>query len=98
VRELRNEVERLAALADPGVPITADLLSERLLADHHSSQHLADGESMPDALERIKTAMIVDALEACGGNRTRAARQLGISRPNLQKTMKRLGIDVPAGD
>ena len=42
--------------------------------------------------------MIVDALEACGGNRTRAARELGISRPNLQKTMKRLGIDVPTAD
>ena len=93
VRELRNEVERMAALVDPGKPITAELLSERLLAGRQTGRDL--GEGMPEALERIKKAMIADALAACAGNRTRAARQLGISRPNLQKTMKRPGIDIP---
>ncbi|MFH1570546.1 MAG: sigma 54-interacting transcriptional regulator [Gemmatimonadota bacterium] len=96
VRELRNEVERVAALADAGRTITADLMSERLRAQPPRVEGLGPGESLPAALERIKREMIVKALESCGGNRTRAARQLGLSRPNLQKTMKRLGIDVPS--
>ncbi|MBT4502627.1 MAG: sigma-54-dependent Fis family transcriptional regulator, partial [Gemmatimonadetes bacterium] len=53
---------------------------------------IQEDEALPQALERIKKTMIEKALEACEGNRTRAAEKLGISRPNLQKTMKRLGV------
>lgn len=49
-------------------------------------------EPLPQAMKRIKKTIIEETLESCAGNRTRTAEKLGISRPNLQKAMKRLGI------
>ncbi len=46
------------------------------------------GEFMADHEKRI----IKDALEKCGGNRTRAAAMLGISRRSLQMKMKALNL------
>ena len=92
VRQLRNEVERMAALVDEGEEISFELLSDELRGIQVSSAELQGGESLPLALERIKRTMIEEALKACESNRTRAAERLGISRPNLQKMMKRLGV------
>ena len=92
VRQLRNEVERMAALVDEGVEISFELLSDELRGIQAAPAVIQEDEALPQALERIKKTMIEKALEACEGNRTRAAEKLGISRPNLQKTMKRLGV------
>ena len=92
VRQLRNEVERMAALADDDEVIGFELLSEELRGIQPGAATVQEGESLPEALERIKKTMIEEALQGCEGNRTRAAEVLGISRPNLQKTMKRLGV------
>ena len=40
---------------------------------------------------------IVDALASCGGNRTAAARHLGISRATLYRRLTELGIDSDGG-
>ena len=92
VRQLRNEVERMAALVDEGKEIAFELLSNELRGIQVSSAGLQGAESLPLALERIKKTMIEEALRGTEGNRTRAAERLGISRPNLQKMMKRLGV------
>jgi len=92
VRQLRNEVERMVALADEGEEIAFALVAEELRGIQTLPAAIQEGESLPRALERIKKTMIEKALSACEGNRTRAAEKLGISRPNLQKTMKRLGV------
>ena len=92
VRQLRNEVERMAALADGGVQIGFELVSDTLRGVQVEPAAALEGESLPQALQRIKKTIIVDVLAGCEGNRTRAAAQLGISRPNLQKTMRRLVI------
>jgi two-component system response regulator AtoC len=42
-------------------------------------------------------ARIVEALEACGGNQTRAAQKLGISRGTLLSRLKQYGITRPRG-
>ncbi len=42
---------------------------------------------------RAERRMIEKALEATGGNRTRAAALLGISRKTLFNKMRELGID-----
>jgi len=93
VRQLRNEVERMAALADSDTPIDISLLSDPLRDQSIASLDTPLGEALPDAMQRIKKTLIINALEETQGNRTRAATTLGISRPNLQKTMKRLGIE-----
>jgi transcriptional regulator with PAS, ATPase and Fis domain len=91
VRQLRNEVERMAALAEEGAQISAGLLSGQVLEPGPRTRQ--DGDSLPEALRRLRESMIREALEKCGGNRTHAAALLGISRANLQRTMRRLGID-----
>jgi len=92
VRQLRNEVERMCALVDEGATISFELLSDELMGIQTAPAVIQEDEALPQALERIKRTMIEKALEECEGNRTRAAEKLGISRPNLQKTMKRLGV------
>jgi DNA-binding NtrC family response regulator len=39
---------------------------------------------------------ILNAMRACGGNRSQAARRLGISRNRLYRRVGVLGIDLPA--
>jgi transcriptional regulator with PAS, ATPase and Fis domain len=47
-----------------------------------------DGESLVD----VERAHIVRALEASGGNKTAAARALGVSLRSLYRKLERLGI------
>ena len=75
IRELRNVIERAALVCD-GDEITEDDLqlgAAEPAASSSGSLH-ADVES----LERKR---ILEALESCGGNQTRAAQQYGITRP-----------------
>ena len=44
------------------------------------------------ALDRRERERVLKALEANGGNRTKAAKELGVSRVTLWKKMKRIGI------
>jgi DNA-binding NtrC family response regulator len=45
-----------------------------------------------DQLADVERAAIVAALEACGGNQTHAAKQLGLSRRALIYKMERHGL------
>ena len=92
VRELRNVVERAATLVDPGTTIDAEHLSEQVNQCGDFPCRRQEGESLSAALQRIKSRMIEDAQADCGGNLTRTAKVLGMSRANLQSTMRRLGL------
>lgn len=91
VRELRNEIERAATLVNDGEIILADALSEGLRDCRGDFPcHRRQGESLTTALERLKRQMIEEAIADCDGNVSHAARLLGMSRQNLQNTMRRL--------
>jgi len=47
---------------------------------------------LPTAVAMLEEAMIRKALEACGGNRTEAARRLNINRQLLYTKMQRYGL------
>ncbi len=89
VRELRNAVERAIALAAPGEPIS----------DRHLPSGISPAPSLPsagtlrDRVEQLEIQAIQEALDRCGGNRTRAARALGLSRLGLRQKMRRLGLE-----
>lgn len=87
VRELENEIRRAAALVEEGKEITADLFSEKIgVLRQMETGGRSYFKSRIAALERW---MILDALDQCADNITRAADLLGISRNGLQKMMSR---------
>ena len=89
VRELANEIERAILLAEPGAPLTEDLLSDtiqRLVATDGDAGLL---QLRTDDFERDQ---IRQALDRSGGVKTRAADELGITYRGLLKKMKRLGM------
>ncbi len=89
VRELQNELTRLGLLGRPRINAT-DLSLAR--AETVRGVTLGEGglKGEVDALER---RLIREALSAESGNKTRAARVLGLSRVGLRKKMERLGIE-----
>lgn len=94
VRELMNAVERAVVLS------RSDYLSENdfpMLA----GTALVDGRSLGSAiidvkgdksLEEVQKATILETLEAVGGNKSKAARRLGITRKTLHKKLKAYGV------
>ncbi len=88
VRELENELERAILLAEPGAPITDDLLSDHVLADGAGAAPSVL-QSRTDGFEREQ---ILDALERAHGVKTHAAEALGITYRGLLKKMRRLGM------
>ncbi len=82
VRELENLMERMAILCE-GTLEAEDL------------PLTAAGPARPVLLEDIERQAIMDALEANGGNRTKTARQLGISLRTLLYRLKDYGITPP---
>jgi two-component system response regulator HupR/HoxA len=89
VRELANELERALLLAEPGAPLTEDLLSERL-------QEVSANGASPSLLQRrtdvFEREQIESAITRAGGVKSRAAEELGITYRGLLKKMKRLGM------
>jgi two-component system NtrC family response regulator len=49
---------------------------------------------LDSAVARLETAMIQRALAAAGGNRTEAARRLGIHRQLLHTKLRRYGLEA----
>jgi transcriptional regulator with GAF, ATPase, and Fis domain len=86
VRELENEAGRLLALTPPGLPLSVERLSRRI-----TQAVLAEQESLL-SLEEREREVIALHLRLAGGNRSQAARSLGISREGLRTKMKRLGL------
>jgi transcriptional regulator with PAS, ATPase and Fis domain len=86
VRELENEARLLLALTPPKLPVTADRLSRRIV-EAVQLEPLATSTLLEQEKELIELA-----LRVAKGNRTLAARKLGISREGLRKKMKRYGI------
>ena len=94
VRELENTINRLAIFAPTGKITLADIETEvRRLPDDSET-----AATPPDRLMELEREHIVRMLKQTGGNRSEAARRLGIERKTLYKKALRLGIDLQAMD
>jgi DNA-binding NtrC family response regulator len=92
VRELENEAQKMVALSE-GV-VTADVVSEPIRAGPRVGPAAADGIRSLDALvEQVEREEIARALRSSGGNKTRAAALLGISRFTLQRKLEKYAMD-----
>lgn len=105
VRELTNEMERLASLAQ-GPVVAVWELSEKIKNYAPLKLSLPDTTFNPNNFkepsptlsphpktlhrEKITDDFIRTTLERHGGNKTQAARELGISREGLRKRLQRL--------
>ena len=87
VRELENEAKRLIAVTPFDQPVTVDRLSPRITRSEEVAERTA-----PASLAEQEKELIELHLRLSGGNRTRAAQSLGISREGLRKKMKRLKL------
>lgn len=108
VRELQNEVERLVVLAGEDKNITPDMLSSRILEAGESHHHSFSGGSgaplkgintsgsLKDALEELEILMIREGLKRCGFNKSKLAKELGISRAGLIMKVEKYGLDKRA--
>ena len=98
VRELRNVIERAMILED-GDTITTKYLPRGLAGEfRQGGDSRVDGAksdqfSLPHtgvSLEEVEMSLVRQALERSGGNQTKAAELLGISRDQLRYRMKKL--------
>lgn len=92
VRELQNTIERATILSRGKIIGPDDLPAEIRQGVSLSSDAIrlpAEGV----ALEKVERELITQALERTGGNRTKAAELLGISRHTLLYRIEKYGLD-----
>ncbi len=90
VRELERTVERAVALSQGPLLAPADLLPSSSAASG------APPTTLREQKREFERARVREALEKTGGNRTEAAKLLGMSRRMLQKKLKDFGMQEPA--
>ncbi len=101
IRELENVIERTLLFCDGDAIGAADLPGElrgeapgrgRLSVPVTVVGHTGLKDAVRQTTQRLEREMIERALQETGGNVTRAARTLAISRKSLQTKMKEFGL------
>ena len=96
IRELQNIIERGVALASAATLDAADIY----LDDPAKRSHAPGGSPyvLPSGvtLEQWEDEAIREALRTANGNKSQAARALGLSRNALRYRLSRLGVPDPA--
>ena len=98
VRELENIIERCVTL-EQSDQLTAKNLPPRIAESTERPAGATDSEMPPGGIDLNRTMgntekkLILRALEITGGNRSRAARLLGISFRSLRYRLEKLGMD-----
>jgi DNA-binding NtrC family response regulator len=94
VRELKNTLESLVILSGKKT-LSAEDLPEKFFqeAPVGGNGKKDEDDSAPELnLTNLSKQTIMKALEACRGNRTEAAKQLGISRRTLHRRLNEFGL------
>jgi two-component system response regulator AtoC len=90
ISELMNMIERMHLLRMSGVLDVDDLPASLVSSSSKSIDDLQLQGRLYDVLEEVEGRMILEALEKTGGNQSKAAELLGISRNALIYKMKRI--------
>jgi DNA-binding NtrC family response regulator len=88
VRELESLLEGTAALSRDNPQTITDRDLKPKLRDSSEQSFSAGISAQPLAIEDLERLAVERALRVCEGNRTRAARLLGISRDTLYRRLK----------
>jgi two-component system response regulator HupR/HoxA len=100
IRQLHNEIRRMAALAEPNAVLTPAALSDEIISARPAPRASSNGlelnvplnNKLLPTLSRIEREMIKVALHEHRGKVDQAARALGISRKGLYLKRQRLGL------
>jgi transcriptional regulator with PAS, ATPase and Fis domain len=95
VRELQNEMERLLVLSGEEPVIAVEGLSPRIreFGEHTKVQGVRVAGKLKDALEELEKSMIKEGLKRTNWNKSRLAKELGISRAGLIMKVEKYGLD-----
>jgi Nif-specific regulatory protein len=88
VRELDNAVERAGTLARTDRIGPEDLVPGLRTGEGEGAR----GATLKETLQRAEEETILEALRSSGGNISRAARHLGVSRQHLHTRIRRLNL------
>jgi two-component system response regulator HydG len=93
VRELMNAVERMVVLSRADYVDESDL-PPAILEQVSVPVPQLPSQALPGGLrlEEVEKASILQTLESAGGNKSEAARRLGITRRTLHKKLKKYGV------
>ncbi|MBI4541265.1 MAG: sigma-54-dependent Fis family transcriptional regulator [Gemmatimonadetes bacterium] len=95
-RELRNALERILLLEDADV-IELSHLPPQIRSAPHETERTFVLPPSGLSLDELERELICQALERTGGNKTGAARLLGLSRDTLRYRLEKHGIDRRPG-
>ncbi|HTK30255.1 MAG TPA: sigma-54 dependent transcriptional regulator [Vicinamibacterales bacterium] len=93
IRELRNAVERAMLLAEGD-----ELTTEDFPVTHGGAASLSEAVELPAGgvdLEQLERSLVVQALERCGWNQTRAAALLGLNRDQIRYRIEKFKLEKP---
>jgi transcriptional regulator with PAS, ATPase and Fis domain len=95
IRELENEVERLIVLSGEDKVIPVELLSQRIRdqGDSIKIQGARVAGKLKDSLEELEKTMIKEGLKRTNWNKSRLAKELGISRAGLIMKVEKYNLD-----
>ena len=96
IRELQNEIERVVVLSGNEEQVTAQMISDRITnasADSNKVSNSRFNSKLKDALEELEREMIKEGLRRTGWNKSRLAKELGISRAGLIMKVEKYNLD-----
>jgi len=93
IRELENEIQRLVIQAEPGHWIEITDLSPRLRKIEGTVTRIAPQKgTLKEMMEQVERWLLTEALRDHGGNKTKTAATLGITREGLHKKLAKFGV------
>ncbi len=99
VRELQNEIQRMLVLGPEGAELGAELLSPRVLmaAPPDDEEEIAiltgfDG-TLKERIESLEAKILRETLIRQRWNKSKAAKELGLSRVGLRGKLERYGLE-----
>ena len=99
VRELQNEIQQMLVMGQEGSLLGADLLSRHILQadqslDQEEAEMLDDLEgTLKDRVAQVESRIIRETLIRNRWNKSKAARELGLSRVGLRSKLERYELE-----
>jgi DNA-binding NtrC family response regulator len=92
VREMENVLERACAAGNGSTIHSGDLAIGQLRAVDRGSESAPERGFAGTTLAEIERRAIIDTLKACGGNRSKTARSLGVSEKTIYNKLKKYNL------